>query len=119
MKRLIAQVLSVQPLNAEMGLMQLRFAGERGKRRSRGSCTPVCAGRPPRICCAPISIYSVQGDVLHLGIARKGEGTHKLLEAKPGDEVDLLYPLGNGFGKRRTKHIAFVGGGIGVAPLRY
>ena len=25
MKRLIAQVLSVQPLNAEMGLMQLRL----------------------------------------------------------------------------------------------
>ena len=33
--------------------------------------------------------------------------------------MDLLYPLGNGFDKKTHEHIAFVGGGIGVAPLRY
>lgn len=119
MKRLIAQVLSVQPLNAEMGLMQLRLPEDAEKAQPGQFAHLSVPGDRAHLLRRPISIYSVQGDVLHLGIARKGEGTHKLLEAKPGDEVDLLYPLGNGFDKKTHEHIAFVGGGIGVAPLRY
>ena len=47
-----------------------------------------------------------------------GKGTKELSRVVPGDELDVLGPLGNGFSvlATATKHI-LVGGGVGVAPL--
>ncbi|MDP2942859.1 MAG: dihydroorotate dehydrogenase electron transfer subunit [Candidatus Omnitrophota bacterium] len=47
-----------------------------------------------------------------------GKGTRLLSELKPGNKVDVLGPLGNGFTvPDKTKNIVIVAGGIGVAPL--
>jgi dihydroorotate dehydrogenase electron transfer subunit len=47
-----------------------------------------------------------------------GEGTHYLADLKPGDKVDILGPLGNGFTiPKGAKSFVVIAGGIGVAPL--
>lgn len=47
-----------------------------------------------------------------------GKGTRYLAGLKPGDKVDILGPLGNGFPIRKgDKNFIIIAGGIGVAPL--
>jgi len=47
-----------------------------------------------------------------------GKGTRKLTEAKTGDDISILAPLGNGFNVLENyMNICLVGGGIGCAPL--
>jgi NAD(P)H-flavin reductase len=47
-----------------------------------------------------------------------GPGTRALVALDPGDHVDVLGPLGNGF-RRDVDRPLLVGGGIGIAPLPY
>lgn len=70
----------------------------------------------------PISICDVDRDkgVLRFVIEVRGEGTNLLCQMHPGQHMDILAPLGNGFSLPETKETAlFVGGGIGVPPLLY
>lgn len=46
-----------------------------------------------------------------------GEGTLKMAEMKPGEEVQTLGPLGNGFPIERAESVILVGGGAGTGPL--
>jgi dihydroorotate dehydrogenase electron transfer subunit len=49
-----------------------------------------------------------------------GQGTAWLAGLRPGDVVDLLGPLGNGFGLPGDKAIGvLVGGGVGLPPMFY
>ena len=49
-----------------------------------------------------------------------GAGTRWLRCVRPGDEVSLLGPLGNGFAVHPSKPLAaLVGGGVGIPPLLY
>ena len=38
---------------------------------------------------------------------------------KPGEKVDVLVPLGNGFDIQKGKKYCLIGGGIGVPPMLY
>jgi dihydroorotate dehydrogenase electron transfer subunit len=66
----------------------------------------------------PISICDVNGDTVSLVVEVRGAGTEWLARREPGDMLDILGPLGNGFdtGGRR---LLLVGGGIGVPPLLF
>ncbi len=64
----------------------------------------------------PISIADVDGDKLILMYRVVGPGTAWLAGCRPGDTVDVVGPLGNGF-KLEAKKPLLVGGGIGIAPL--
>lgn len=70
----------------------------------------------------PISISSfnsVKGQMTMI-YRRDGKGTTKLSEMKPGMELDILGPLGNGFPVEEMEigeTALLVGGGIGVPPL--
>lgn len=49
-----------------------------------------------------------------------GKGTVKLAEVHPGDKLDVLGPLGNGFPTEQVvpeERVLLVGGGVGVPPL--
>ncbi len=47
-----------------------------------------------------------------------GKGTRLLSDMKPGQEIDILGPLGNGFTiPDKPKDLVIMAGGIGVAPL--
>ena len=59
-------------------------------------------------------------DYLQFSVMLAGEVTSKLHSLSPGDQVGVRAPLGNWFPyeSMKGKNIVFVGGGIGMAPLR-
>ena len=66
----------------------------------------------------PVSIGGISGNKLDLIYEIKGEGTRRLSEYLPGDKLDVLGPLGNGFNMPDGSILA-VGGGIGTPPLLF
>lgn len=70
----------------------------------------------------PISISAIdqQKETFTLVYRKQGRGTALLSEKKPGEEVNVLGPLGNGFpvnAVRAGERAVLVGGGVGVPPL--
>lgn len=65
----------------------------------------------------PISVALVEKGKIVFYIQRKGVGTTLLSTLKPGEEVNVIGPLGNGFDFSEVKKPIVVGGGIGVAPM--
>ena len=66
----------------------------------------------------PISICSYSDRSLNIVFKVVGEGTRAMALLNPGDELDVLLPLGNGFDTEKCgKTPLLVGGGIGVPPL--
>ena len=59
-------------------------------------------------------------DYLQFSVMRVGEVTTRLHQLRPGDQVGVRAPLGKPFpvGDMKGKNILFIGGGIGMAPLR-
>ena len=67
--------------------------------------------RPMSLCLAPSSELAFLIDAI-------GPGTHALCALEPGEELQVLGPLGNGFDLEVERPL-LVGGGIGIAPLPY
>jgi dihydroorotate dehydrogenase electron transfer subunit len=67
----------------------------------------------------PFSIhdFDFEQNTISFLVKQLGEGTSALGTAKAGDIVNIIYPLGNGFGLPGGKKVLLVGGGCGVAPL--
>ncbi len=71
----------------------------------------------------PISICdTVQNRFVRFIFEVRGKGTHNLANAKAGETLDILGPLGNGFNVSFKNDIpdgdiVLLGGGIGVFPL--
>lgn len=59
-------------------------------------------------------------DTLQFSVMRVGEVTGRIHQLSAGDRIGLRAPLGNGFPYEDMKgrDILFIGGGIGMAPLR-
>ncbi|MEG2173902.1 MAG: dihydroorotate dehydrogenase electron transfer subunit [Oscillospiraceae bacterium] len=76
---------------------------------------------PEHLLRRPISIMSAscENKTLTLGIEPKGEGTHFIAALSPGQELELLAPLGHGFDAHNAHSIWLIGGGVGVAPMRF
>ena len=73
----------------------------------------------------PISINFIdkEKNELWLLIQLVGDGTRKLAEARVGDLINILLPLGNGFTipekGNESKKLLLIGGGVGTAPMLY
>jgi dihydroorotate dehydrogenase electron transfer subunit len=68
----------------------------------------------------PISIhdYDPKAHVLSFLIRRVGDATKAICRLRPGDKLDTVFPLGNGFPLDKAgNRPLLVGGGVGVAPL--
>lgn len=68
----------------------------------------------------PLSVCNAEDGVLTLVYKVVGKGTEIMSRMKPGDEQNLLYPLGNGFDTSlcsKKEHIVLIGGGVGLPPL--
>lgn len=75
---------------------------------------------PQTVLRRPISIASINEDTCTLLYRVVGKGTLEMSGYQPGDFVDTLGPLGNGFTinfLEPESEVCVVGGGIGVAPL--
>ncbi|MBO4317058.1 MAG: FAD/NAD(P)-binding protein [Mailhella sp.] len=59
-------------------------------------------------------------EYLQFSVMKAGENTGNIHSLKPGDKVGVRAPLGNWFPYNdwKGKNIVFVGGGIGMAPIR-
>lgn len=80
------------------------------------------AGSPCTYLRRPISIHDVdfQRNEISLLVQQVGEGTRHLAQAKDGDIINMVFPLGNGFSMPEVgEKVLLVGGGIGIAPLFY
>lgn len=68
----------------------------------------------------PFSVCNVQGESIFIMFHVLGQGTKILSEKQPGDKLDILGPLGNGFNLEGHYETAvFAAGGIGEAPFPY
>ena len=82
-------------------------------------------GSPTTFLRRPISINFVdkKNNELWLMVAMIGDGTRQLGRLKPGDILNCVLPLGNGFtiqsNKNASHKVLLVGGGVGVAPMLY
>ncbi len=68
----------------------------------------------------PISVCDINGDELTLIYKVVGEGTEKMAALRPGETIDTLVGLGNGFDTSKSGDCpVLIGGGVGVPPLYY
>jgi len=65
----------------------------------------------------PLSFSRVDGSRVGLLFRVVGRGTAWLAERQPGQSLDLLAPLGQGFPEPPPGPVCLVGGGVGVPPL--
>lgn len=68
----------------------------------------------------PLGVYrTVDGSCIELVFKLVGRGTEALAKVRPGEKVDVIGPLGNGFelGGRPPETAILVAGGFGTAPL--
>lgn len=80
-------------------------------------------GSPATFLRRPISINFIDHatNEFDLLIHAIGDGTRALTRLQPGDRLNCLYPLGNGFAvpslEAGKKRVLLVGGGVGTAPM--
>ncbi|MEQ4489420.1 MAG: dihydroorotate dehydrogenase electron transfer subunit [Dehalococcoides mccartyi] len=70
----------------------------------------------------PISIHQChrENGLIALMYAVVGKGTDWLSKLQTGDSLSVLGPLGNGFRVNEdSRHLLLLGGGLGIAPLRF
>jgi dihydroorotate dehydrogenase electron transfer subunit len=70
----------------------------------------------------PFSVYEIDYDTNTLSVIVKilGRGSLKLTETRPGDTLNLIYPLGKHFTYPvKGEKILAVGGGSGLAPMLF
>lgn len=70
----------------------------------------------------PISINYIDKETneMWLLVQRVGKGTNKITEMKVGEELNLLFPLGNRFTMPKAgQRVLLIGGGVGTAPMLF
>ena len=70
----------------------------------------------------PISINYIDKETneMWLLVQIAGKGTKKITEMTVGEELNLLFPLGNKFSMPKTdEKVLLIGGGVGTAPLLF
>lgn len=93
-------------------------------RTTRGEVDPGVPGQffmleaPGRILPRPMSLCLVPTGELAFLIDPIGPGTQAICALQPGESLQVLGPLGNGF-RLDVEQPLLVGGGIGIAPLPF
>lgn len=74
----------------------------------------------PKIGEAPISISEIGNDYMDFTLRAVGKVTNEIFEKKVGDYLYLRGPYGNGwpYEQLKDKHLVFITGGTGLAPIR-
>lgn len=66
----------------------------------------------------PFSVYRAAGERIEIVLKAVGAGTTALVAMEEGDTVSCLGPLGRGFNlDGRSRTVALISGGLGVAPM--
>ena len=98
--------------------------------RQNDSCRPFVQ-QPFPVAVTPVALrcLSTSSGVLKVRTTNElwllvqlvGDGTRRMAEYKPGDVVNIMLPLGNGFTLPADKEqkLLLIGGGVGTAPMLY
>lgn len=66
----------------------------------------------------PISIYDWNDETITIIYKVVGQGTEAMADIKPGEELDCLVGLGNGFDTKKSgQNPVLIGGGVGIPPM--
>lgn len=114
MKQGIFTVLDNRPLTA--GVFEMKLAGDASAVTKPGQFVNIrLNGLYLR---RPISVCDREGDTLKLIYKAVGTGTDQMARMRPGEELDCLTGLGNGYDPDiAAKNIYVLGGGVGIPPL--
>lgn len=116
------EVISQETVGTGICSLRLR-SGEIAEEALPGQFLSLYSGNGSRLLPRPISICEIDKDNGILRVVYRvtgpGTGTEEFSRLKPGDGVEVLGPLGNGFPLRLAegKRVFLIGGGIGIPPL--
>ncbi len=116
MKELIATVKKNGEIAENIYAITLTLPESVGEIKG-GQFLNLSTGSAKHLLKRPLGIMKVEGDDVTVCYQLKGEGTYTLAEAKVGDKLSVLLPLGNGFDLGEAKRVAVIGGGVGIFPL--
>jgi dihydroorotate dehydrogenase electron transfer subunit len=86
------------------------------RRDTSGAMRKAC---PELFLRRPLSIAQQRGNRIRLVFRVIGQGTARLAASRPGDEWNLLGPLGKPAPALRDRDVILIGGGIGIPPLLF
>jgi len=73
-----------------------------------------------RVLRRPISLHNVDGNILEFYYESLGKGTEEFTRLSTGETMNIQGPLGNGYDTDLSgKNIVVIGGGMGMAPIKY
>ncbi len=107
----------------QKGIYDLRLATGLAQEAHAGQFVGVYTGDRSKLLPRPISICEVDGNRLRLvyRVTAPGSGTDEISRLKPGDEVEIIGILGNGYDIQTItsnyNHPVLMGGGIGIPPM--
>ena len=114
MKQVELKVLENAPVARDV--FRMRLEGDVSAVRQPGQF--VNLSLPGRFLRRPISVCDREEDRITLIYKAVGEGTAQMSRMAPGETVDALTGLGNGYDLSRAgEHPLLLGGGVGVPPL--
>lgn len=117
-----ATVLSQEEIGAGIFSLWLQTQ-EVGKEARPGQFVSVYTNDKSKLLPRPISLCEIDQENARLRLVYRvtGEhtGTEEFSKLQPGDRVEILGPLGNGFPVEEAngKRIFLMGGGIGIPPM--
>lgn len=114
------KVVSNRKLTDDIYLMRL-ISPEVTKEAKPGQFVHVrCGEGKDYILRRPLSIHRVYNEFFELLYKVVGKGTLDLSRLEPGEKIDLIGPLGNGFDLAKVpRQVLIVSGGVGIAPLMF
>lgn len=103
-----------------------RIAEKVWKMVMSGDTTGIVPGQfveiavPGRFLRRPISVSDVEREKLTIIYKTVGQGTAVMAQMQPGETLDILSGLGNGYDlSKAEENVLLIGGGVGVPPLVY
>ncbi|MBN2558039.1 MAG: dihydroorotate dehydrogenase electron transfer subunit [Clostridia bacterium] len=117
-----ARVVSMENLCKNSFLMRIEEKRIASLARPGQFVNVLCSRDNKLLLRRPISIMDADasGGTFDIAFEVRGEGTRLLSGFRPGDMLDVMGPLGNGFEFNESyRRIAVVGGGIGIYPLNF
>ena len=115
------KVLGLTWLNDKTFIIDLEASGALSEIKPGNFAEIEVKNSPKVFLRRPFSVYDADpvNKTISFFIKVIGEGTRLLGEARKGDIVSMIYPLGNSFSIPDYHNILIVAGGSGVAPFIY
>ena len=119
-KQALFRILSNTPLPDQDFLLKLQPVGASLEGIRPGQFVQVLVPHTEGVFLRrPISVCDtdLRENILTLYIKKVGKGTVGLSSCKPGENLDIVCPLGNGFDFTGSRKPLLLGGGAGIAPM--